>query len=619
MFKHLAGWLDSRTGYKAIVRAWLDDPIPGGPRWRYVLGPALASTFLIELVTGLLLMTSYSPSSTTAWGSVYYINDQMAFGWFIRGLHRFGTYAMVVLLGLHMIQVVLAGAYRAPREVNWWLGLVLMVLTLILGVTGNLLPWDQRGYWAATVETTIAGSAPVIGPTIQRLILGGPDYGNLTLTRLHGLHVGVLPAAFLIALAIHLMLFRRHGITPPADAEARGVGHFWPVQVFYNTAAGATVLALLIALTVKVGANLEAPADPTGTYPARPEWYFLPLFRLRQYFPGDREVIATMAIPGAIMTVLAALPFLDRLFPRRLAHSAACGFVFALAGGVGYLTFDSVREDWVSREYREARRSADADAARALQLARADGIGPEGAGYLLKRDPLTGGKATLEAKCLNCHFYAGRGQVAVADGKATASEQVAPDLAGFGSYAWVRGLLEDPQAKAYFATVPQCGGMQEWKAQTALKGTQLDEVARFVASFAEVDEDTSPADWAALKEVKEHPGRKWFFKKGECADCHTLDGLGSLAADGADAKKGYMQAAPDLFGWGSPRWTARLIKNPSARHLYGYLAEEQKMPAFAAQLSADDLTTLVRFLRGDYLPPPKAGLTPASPGAVAGK
>jgi len=615
LLNHLAGWLDSRTGYKAILRSLLDAPIPGGPRWRYVLGSALASTFLIELVTGLLLMTSYSPSSTTAWGSVYYINEQMALGWFIRGLHRFGTYAMVILLGLHVLQVVLAGAYRAPRELNWWLGLALMVLTLILGVTGNLLPWDQRGYWAATVETTIAGSTPVLGPTIQTLIVGGPDYGNLTLTRLYGLHVGVLPALFILGLVTHLALFRRYGPTPPEGADARGAGRFWPQQVFYNTAAGAAVLAVLIALTVKVGANLEAPADPTGTYPARPEWYFLPLFQLRKSFEGTREVIATIVIPGAIMTVLAALPFLDRVFPRRPAHFAACGFVFALAGGVGYLTFDAVREDWVSPEYRQARREADAASERALQLARDGRIGPDGAGYLLSRDPLTRGKATLADKCLNCHYFEGKGQIAAGGkGKSAAmSAQVAPELAGFGSYAWIRGLLDEPQSPRYFGKVPEGDGMQTWKQQSTLEPKQLDEVARFVAAFAEVDGDTSPDDWAARKEVREHPGRKWFFKRGECANCHSLNGVGSLAANGSDAKKGYTLPAPDLFGWGSPRWVARMIKNPGSRHLYGYLGEEQKMPGFGAQLSADDLESLVKFLKGDFLPPGSPPARPVAP------
>ena len=135
-------------------------------------------------------MTAYSPSSATAWGSVYYINHVMWMGWFIRGLHHFGAQTVMVLLLLHLLQVLLAGAYRAPREFNWWFGLALLVLTLGFSLTGYLLPWDQKGYWATKVATNIMGGAPVIGPYLKKVVVGGTDYGNQTLTRFYGLHVG---------------------------------------------------------------------------------------------------------------------------------------------------------------------------------------------------------------------------------------------------------------------------------------------------------------------------------------------------------------------------------------------------------------------------------------------
>ena len=219
MLNPLADWLDDRTGYRALVHEALDEPIPGGARWRYVFGSALSTTFLIQVVTGVLLMFSYSPSASTAWGSVFYISDQMTLGWFIRGIHHFGSQAMVVLLALHLIQVLWAGAYRRPREVNWWFGMALLFLTLGFSLTGYLLPWDQKGYWATKVATNITGGAPVLGPYLQKVVVGGPDYGNQTLTRFYGLHVGVLPALFVLCLAAHIALFRRHGLTPP---RARG-------------------------------------------------------------------------------------------------------------------------------------------------------------------------------------------------------------------------------------------------------------------------------------------------------------------------------------------------------------------------------------------------------------
>ena len=115
MRKAIADWLDDRTGFRKLVHEALEEPIPGGARWRYVFGSALSTTFMIQVVTGVLLMLTYSPSSSTAWGSVYYINNQMALGWFVRGIHHFGSQGMIVLLALHLLQVLWAGAYRAPR------------------------------------------------------------------------------------------------------------------------------------------------------------------------------------------------------------------------------------------------------------------------------------------------------------------------------------------------------------------------------------------------------------------------------------------------------------------------------------------------------------------------
>ena len=204
MINRLANWFDNRTGYKHLVHEALEEPIPGGARWRYVFGSALTATFMIQLVTGLLLMTSYSPSSSTAWGSVWYISYKMSGGWFIRGIHHFGSQAMVIVLVLHLIQVIVAGAYRAPREVNWWFGLALMAVTLGFSLTGYLLPWDQKGFWATNVATKIASGAPVIGPAIEKVIVGGDDYGNQTLTRFYGLHVGVLPALLVLVLVGHV-------------------------------------------------------------------------------------------------------------------------------------------------------------------------------------------------------------------------------------------------------------------------------------------------------------------------------------------------------------------------------------------------------------------------------
>src|SRR5688500_9914295 len=138
----LLDWLDDRTGVRGMTRAMLYEHIPGGARWRYVWGSTLMFAFVVQMITGFFLWTAYSPSSQTAWESVWYIQNQMTLGWLLRGIHHYTAQVMVVLLGLHMLQVIVDGAYRAPREVNFWLGLILAGLVLALGLTGYLLPWD---------------------------------------------------------------------------------------------------------------------------------------------------------------------------------------------------------------------------------------------------------------------------------------------------------------------------------------------------------------------------------------------------------------------------------------------------------------------------------------------
>ena len=277
---------------------------------------------MIQVVTGLLLMTSYSPSASTAWGSVFYINNEMTLGWFIRGIHHFGSQAMIVLLALHLLQVLWAGAYRRPREVNWWFGMALLFLTLGFSLTGYLLPWDQKGYWATKVATNIMGGAPVLGPYLQKVVVGGSDYGNQTLTRFYGLHVGVLPALF-----VALPGGARRPVPPPRpDPAARtptsaADGHVLARAALHGHASlsvGGLRRPGRRWSSGEGGANLDAPADPSSAdYPARPEWYFLSLFQMLKHFPGDREMIGTIVIPTAILVVLLLLPLFDRVLPRQ--------------------------------------------------------------------------------------------------------------------------------------------------------------------------------------------------------------------------------------------------------------------------------------------------------------
>ena len=156
----LISWLDSRTGFRELMHEALYERVPGGARWRYVWGSTLVFTFVLQMITGFMLWSAYSPSTRTAWESVFYIQNEMYLGYIIRGLHHYAAQAMVVLMAIHLVQVVIDGAYKAPREMNFWLGIVLMVIVLGLSLTGYLLPWDQKGYYATQVTTNIMSATP---------------------------------------------------------------------------------------------------------------------------------------------------------------------------------------------------------------------------------------------------------------------------------------------------------------------------------------------------------------------------------------------------------------------------------------------------------------------------
>jgi ubiquinol-cytochrome c reductase cytochrome b subunit len=390
-------------------------------------------------------------------------------------------------------------------------------------------------------------------------------------------------------------------VTAPPDAARRPAGVFWPEQVFMDTVASALVfLVVLVLVLAEGGANLDAPADPSsGGYPARPEWYFLSLFQMLKLFPGNREMIGTIVIPTALLLVMLSLPFWDWVLPGKAAHFLACGFVFAVVAGAGYLTVQAILADAEDSLFQAARQKADAARHRALYLAGLPeaGIPPEGSAYILRRDPFTHGQAVWERRCNGCHVHGGRGTGA----------QSAADLAGFGTRAWIRGLLENPQAPPYFGRVPQCNGMSEWKRTSKLSPAQLDQVADFVASFAQIAPDLTPDEWLASPGVSDHPGLKFFEKGGECGKCHIL----------AELSEGGLREAPDLFGWGSPRWMARMIRKPAAADRYGFLEADQKMPEFGAdQLTQNDLEMVIRFLKADY-PVNGSGAGPATPESAA--
>jgi len=318
----LRRWIDSRTGLRSVMRASLDEPIPGGARLAYVFGSGLLFVFISQVITGLCLALYYVPSAETAHTSVAYITKQVAAGAFLRSLHYYGSSAMIVVLALHFLQTFLYGSFKGRRELLWISGAVLSLLVLGMGFTGYLLPWDQKAYFATAVGTNVIGQVPFIGEWLTRLLRGGDTLGTLTLSRFYVAHVFLIPGAIFLFIGAHIALFRKAGPAgpmheDPIEPKLPPEG-FYPRQVIMDM-----VFALLLMISLGVLAyfhpvGLGPVANPADThFLPRPEWYYLPMFEWLKFWEGPKVVLAIVVVPGILALLFFLLPFLDRKLERR--------------------------------------------------------------------------------------------------------------------------------------------------------------------------------------------------------------------------------------------------------------------------------------------------------------
>src|SRR5512142_2826907 len=215
-------WIDERIDLVALRRALLDRRMPGNLTWWHTLGSATLTVFVVQAITGVVLAMYYSPSPDHAYDSIRYLEHSVSAGALLRGIHHWGASAMVVLVAAHMVRVFTMGAYKYPREINWLFGVGLLFIVLGFGFTGYLLPWDQKAYWATQVGTNIAGTTPLIGAVLLKLLRGGTELGTATLARFYALHVLLLPLSLGLVVLVHLSLVVRQGIAPRTrvlDAE----------------------------------------------------------------------------------------------------------------------------------------------------------------------------------------------------------------------------------------------------------------------------------------------------------------------------------------------------------------------------------------------------------------
>lgn len=348
MFNRAYQWLDRRLRLKPIRDTLLDEPIPGGGSWIYVFGSCTLFLFLLQLLTGMFLVIYYVPSPDHAYDSVHYIMNDVWFGHFIRGIHHWGASAMVVAIGLHMLQVYLFGAYKPPREILWMVGVMLFMVTLAFAFSGYLLPWDQKAYWATQIGVNMVGTVPWVGNELVRIIRGGATLGALTLSRFFALHILFLPLTTLGLIGLHLFILRRVGPAGPFDPvqAKRKSEPFYPRQVFMDAVIMLGVFLIVAALAVWLPFPLADKADPSvSTFKPIPEWYFLFYYQGLKYVHGPLEPLATWILPALFYLGLMFLPFIDRN-PERNPVKRPTALIVGIAflAGVFVLMAVSIKE-----------------------------------------------------------------------------------------------------------------------------------------------------------------------------------------------------------------------------------------------------------------------------------
>ena len=315
----LGAWLKERIPLSGDqLKELTNEPVPNHlKRWWFALGGTPAYLFVVQIITGILLAFYYQPSAASAFESVRYITEEATFGWYLRGLHKWAATLMIAAVILHQMRVYFTSAYRRPRELNWVIGMSLLMCTLLTGFTGYSLVFEQLSYWGATVAANISDAVPVIGPLCKQMLLAGDGYNERTLSRFYILHAAVLPTTIIILVVIHIAFIRMHGVTElqfedePKDKPKHF--NFFPDHMLTELMIGLVLMTLLSALATIFPAHMGPRADPLTTPDViKPEWFFYVSFRWLKLFSLTFAVLST----GFIVAAMFLWPWIDRVLRK---------------------------------------------------------------------------------------------------------------------------------------------------------------------------------------------------------------------------------------------------------------------------------------------------------------
>ena len=575
--------------------------------------------------TGALLMTSFAPSVQSAWASIHYI-ERNPFGHFVRGLHYWASQLVVVLFAVYMLKELVTAKYKAPREFVWFTGLVLLPLLVVWTLTGSLVTGTETARGQIEVETNIVSTLPLIGPALQRIILGGSDIGQIANTHFYFLHVALLPVVVVFLLLAHTWQIRRASqaialgsVNKNSDENDKT---YFPNQSARNLFVFAIFLAAVSHAAWHYGAPLEMPAGSGIKGNARPEWYFTFLFELRHILSGPMEAVSITAVLVAMFGLLFIMPWLESKFPKFVARLLRWTLALVCVLGWFGMTYLSLHRDSLDTAFVDSKKQEHALSERAWELATLNSVPPEGARSLLRNDPKVQGPILFEKHCASCHSHTPIDKAASKEMLANenfwiqrnhiaAEEPSAPNLYNYATRDWVAGMLDLEQFKSthYFggtAFADSPDGMVEWL-QTNIVDLREELVDdEDTEGLEELQTDlhnvvlalSAEAELLSQKELDKKDaeqitlGKENMVEIFNCKECHRVEEKQKLAR------------AVDLVGYGSREWTIDFIADASHKRFYG--KKNDRMPAYAAEseenpkLTKKEITLITDWLRGEW-------------------